>query len=110
VIPSRLRETIGVAIRDRLHDLGGRVLSISVSGQHLRIQVQLATEDARSELGEAKRHAWFVVREQGWSGKLWAKRPKIIRIRDRAHQERVYYYILDHAKEGAWVWSELNRR
>ena len=38
-------------------------------------------------------------------GKVWAKRGKIVRVRDRRHQVNVMNYILDHAREGAAVWS-----
>jgi hypothetical protein len=72
--------------------------------------VQLGEGDARLPLGHAKLHAYHVVREQGWTGKLWAKRCKVVRIRDREHQQNVYRYILDHRREGAWVWSELEER
>ncbi|MEM6257296.1 MAG: hypothetical protein AAGI37_03160 [Planctomycetota bacterium] len=37
-------------------------------------------------------------------GGVWAKRGKIVPIRDRQHQLNAYRYILDHASEGAAVW------
>jgi hypothetical protein len=49
-------------------------------------------------------HAWFEARDNGWAGQLWAKRSKATPIKDRSHQENVFRYILNHAKEGAWVW------
>lgn len=55
-------------------------------------------------MGVAKKHSAFEAKAQGWQGKLWGKRGKELPVRDRAHQRNVYYYILDHAKEGAWVW------
>lgn len=38
-------------------------------------------------------------------GGVWAKRGKIVPIKDRQHQLHVYSYILDHEKEGAATWS-----
>jgi len=108
IIPPDLRSVIGTAIRERLVVLRGRVLTISVSGQHVHLQAQLNADDARIPLGAAKKHAWFIAREHGWTGKLWALRPKIIRT--RSHQKNVHYYILAHAKEGAWVWSAIEHR
>jgi hypothetical protein len=110
IIPPTLRPILGEALRDRLTTLGGRVLSLAVCGQHGHLQVQLDDGDARLPLGLAKKHAWFIARDHGWNGKLWAKRPKVIRIRSKPHQLRVYRYILAHEAEGAWVWSELRAK
>jgi hypothetical protein len=55
-------------------------------------------------VGDLKKRAWFEMRDAGWKKKLWGKRGKFLRIRDRRHQLNVYYYILHHAEEGAWVW------
>ena len=55
--------------------------------------------------GHAKRHATFTLREHGWKGKLWAVRGKATPVKDRKHQVNVYYYLLDHARQGAWVWK-----
>ncbi|HET6426265.1 MAG TPA: hypothetical protein VFG20_21415 [Planctomycetaceae bacterium] len=107
VIPTTLRPIVGSALRDRFNEAGGRVLAISCGGQHAHIQVQLDAGDARVPLRNAKRTATYAARNAGFEPKLWAIRGKIIRIRDRAHQQNVYRYILDHAHEGAWVWSAL---
>ncbi len=112
VLPGAYRPVVGIALRDRLQQSGGDVLVISVNGQHLHIQVQLDQVqlddvDARYPVGDAKRHAWFELRKLGWTSKLWGLRCKIVRIKDYAHQKNVYYYILGHAAEGAWVWSAL---
>ncbi len=106
-IPPSLRKIIGEALRDRLQKQGGDVLAIACSGQHLHVQVQLNDGDARKPLGYAKQSATSAAHQAGFAGKLWAVRGTVMRIRDRAHQERVYRYILEHAREGAWVWSAL---
>ena len=36
---------------------------------------------------------------------IWAKRGKIVPIKDRKHQINSYHYILKHEREGAVVWT-----
>lgn len=110
VLSGRFLEAIGVALREQLMAGGGRVLAVAVCTQHAHVQVQLEGGDARLPFGHAKLHAYHLLRDQGWMGKLWAKRSKVIRIRDREHQRNVYRYILDHRLEWAWVWSELEEK
>ncbi len=55
-------------------------------------------------MGLAKKNASFESKARGWQGKLWAKRGKELRVRNRSHQLNVYRYILAHVSEGAWVW------
>jgi hypothetical protein len=107
VIPNELRPVVGTALRAGLEQEGGRVLVVSVSARHVHVQTELDGDDARIPMGKAKLKAWHAVQSRGWTHKLWAKRCKVVRIRDRAHQRRVYRYILAHRDEGAWVWSEL---
>jgi len=99
------RPIIGAAVRDRLQDQGAFVLCLAQGGQHLHLLAKLPlTSDARIWMGLAKKHAAFEAKAQGWQGKLWGKRGKEVRVRDRAHQLNVYRYILAHVKEGAWIW------
>jgi hypothetical protein len=57
-----------------------------VPGQHVHLQARtLPGPTPRDWIGQAKRQATFV-------------------LKDRAHQENVFHYILSHAEEGAWVW------
>jgi hypothetical protein len=105
VLAPAWRPIIGAAVRDRLQDQGAFVLCLAQGGQHLHLLAKLPlAADARIWMGLAKKHAAFEAKGQGWQGKLWAKRGKEVRVRDRAHQLNVYRYILDHAKEEAWVW------
>ena len=110
VLSAPHREIVGLGLRDRLQQLGGRVLALSVSGCHCHLQVELEDCDVRLPLGVAKQHAWYALRAVAWKQKLWAKRCKVVRIRDRQHQRRVYRYVLKHREEGAWVWSELEQQ
>ena len=105
VLAPAWRPIIGGAVRDRLQDLGAFVLCLAQGGQHLHLLAKLPMgADARIWMGLAKKHSAFEAKGQGWQGKLWGKRGKEVRVRDRAHQLNVYRYILDHAKAGAWVW------
>ncbi len=98
------RAIVGNALVERLQKLGAFVLAAAVGRQHVHLLVKLPRLQARLWSGLAKKHVWFVAREQGWIGKMWAKRSKPLPVRDRKHQLNVYQYILDHADEGAWVW------
>jgi hypothetical protein len=105
VLAPEWRPIIGSAVRDRLQDLGAFILCLAQSGQHLHLLAKLPIAvDPRTWMGLAKKHSAFEAKSQGWEGKLWGKRGKEVRVRDRAHQLNVYGYILDHEKEGAWVW------
>jgi hypothetical protein len=105
-IAAEWRPTIAAAVRDRLDELGCFVLCLAQSGQHLHLLAKLPAEaDPRIIMGLAKKHAAFEAKAKGWKGKLWAKRGKEMRVRDRRHQLNAYRYILDHEEEGAWVWQ-----
>jgi len=105
VVPAQLRPVLGAAIREKLEAHGALVLCMSVSGQHVHTLAKVQRYHARDLMGVAMKHAWYELRDQGWSGKLFAKRGKELTIKDRAHQLNVYHYILRHAQQGAWVWS-----
>jgi hypothetical protein len=99
------RPVVGAALVERLQGMGGFVLSAACARQHGHLLAKLPGGTTREWTGLAKRHAWFVARDKGWTGKMWGIRSKGLPIRDRAHQLNVHRYILNHAKEGAWVWE-----
>jgi hypothetical protein len=105
VLSAALREVVGVALCERLEGLGALVLCVAVAGQHLHVLSKMPFGKNRWWIGLAKRHVWFVLREQGWSGRLWGKGCKMVVINDRRHQLNAYYYILRHAARGAWSWT-----
>jgi len=105
-----LRPTLGMALVEKLERNGALVVCVGVAAQHVHILTKMLPGMQRAWPGHAKRHAWFVLRDHGWSGKLWGKRGKAIPIRDRRHQLNVYGYIMRHAAQGAWVWSILERQ
>jgi len=105
VLAPSWRPIIGEAVRDRLQELGAFVLCLAQGGQHLHLLAKLPIGiEPRIWMGLAKKHSAFEAKEKGWQGRLWAKRGKELRVRNRAHQLNVYRYILAHEKQGAWVW------
>ncbi|MCH7990537.1 MAG: hypothetical protein IID46_15455, partial [Planctomycetes bacterium] len=105
ILPIDMRSVVGLALLVRITNLGGFVLRIAVAGQHVHLLMKIPLNCARSWTGLAKKHAWFVLRDHGWKGKLWGKRGKAIRIRTQDHQQKVYRYIGRHSAEGAWLWT-----
>jgi len=83
------RETVGTALKTRLDQLDASLIAISVSSQHIQLLVKLPPKTVRLQVGDAKKHSWFEMRETGWKTKLWGKRGKFLRIRDRRHQLNV---------------------
>jgi hypothetical protein len=103
-IASEYRSTLGISLIERLQQLGGFVLTAAVTGTHVHILAKMPCIQARNWVGLAKKHAWFEMRDAGWNKKLWAKRGKINRIRDRNHHRNCFAYIVKHLHQGAWVW------
>jgi len=90
---------VGIALIERLVELGGFVLSAAASGQHAHLQAKLLPAEVRETAGLAKIHAWFELRDHDWKGKLWGKSGKAKRIRDREHHR--------HASRGRGDWLGL---
>jgi hypothetical protein len=103
-IPRELRSVIGTAIRMRLTELGAMPICVAVAAQHAHMLAKLPLGMAREWTGFAKRHAWFVARDHGWRGKLWAVRSHAKLVRTRSHQLATFRYIVRHRDEGAWIW------
>lgn len=110
LFPSEFREVVGYALLEKLESQGALVACVAVGGRHVHVLARMPFGKPRTWMGVAKRHAWFVLRERGWKEKLWGKRGKALPVRDRAHQLNVYRYIMNHAKQGAWVWTMLSRK
>jgi len=106
-LPPLVRRAVGVALIDRLEMLDVLVVCIAVSGErvHLLAKMPASPTVVWKWIGTAKRHAWFVLRDEGWDGKMWGGKGKAIPVRNRQYQMRVYRYIIDHERQGAWVWK-----
>ena len=105
-LPKTLHEKIGQIVLSQCHDQGHRVLAIAVDAHHVHLLVELPMDrkEVKQIVGSWKQKASHVVRET-LPGSIWSKSCDPIRIKDRAHHERVYRYILGHRDQGAWVWS-----
>ena len=103
VLPPDWRPVVGEAVAERLASLGAWVLCLSCGGQHVHLLAKVPPPLVREWVGVAKKHAWFVARDRGWVGKLWAVRGGVKPIADRSHQTKAFWYILRHQSEGAWV-------
>jgi len=106
VLPDASWPAIGTVLLQKCEKTESAVLSICVGTTHAHLLVELADDykaarDFEARLKQASSHAVRHV----LPGRVWAAGGKPIRIRDRAHQQRVYRYILDHAADGDWVWD-----
>jgi REP element-mobilizing transposase RayT len=103
VLPRQMRQRVGLALQQKLSRLGAWVLCLAVAGQHVHMLVKLSPKLARRLVGQAKKHATFEMREQGWKGKLWGLRAKVTLVQSRGQQVNTYRYIIRHAAQGAWI-------
>ncbi|MFN3166586.1 MAG: hypothetical protein ACE37H_05925 [Phycisphaeraceae bacterium] len=69
-----------------------------------------ATDPVRHFVGIAKKESAKRLVEAGLAerGGVWARKGKIVRVRDRSHRVNAFNYMLGHADEGAAVWSLKN--
>jgi len=81
------------------------VIAASVDAVHYHILARFPDTQVRPRVGRAKKHAWFSLREQEEIRRVWERLCNVTPVADRAHQVRVYNYILEHAEKGAWTWS-----
>jgi hypothetical protein len=107
-LPREWRAQIAEMIAEKLLRLGAQFAAIAVAGRHVHLLVKLPRQLTRHWIGQVKRHVTFLLRDHGWSGKVWAEQAKYVPIRDRPHQLNAYRYILAHVEEGAAVmtWKE----
>ncbi len=103
VLPEYLRGLVGNELRNRLALLNCWVLCCAVAKQHVHLLVKLRADEARNHLGLAKKQVTCALRQQGWTGNVWAAKGKVDRIRSREHQVATYRYILRHERERAWI-------
>ncbi len=97
------RSRVGNALWQDFTRQGAWVLVLAVASQHVHVLVKLNRKQRRKIAGRAKRFATLKLREHEWPGNLWGVRSKAVVIRDRAHQENAFRYIVNHARGGAWV-------
>ena len=95
----------GRAMVEMLLHLGAEVLALSLGGMHLHALIRFGSVPAKRTVGRAKKHAYHVLQEAYGLGRIWAAGCRPEPIVDRQHQVNVYQYLLDHVREGAWVWT-----
>ncbi len=122
VLSPEARAVVVEALRFALVDVHGiEMLAVAVSGKHMHLLGRFPrgqkptdsirglreTDPVRYYVGIAKKESAKRLAEQGLvdRGGVWARKGKIVRVRDRSHQLNVLNYILQHAGEGAAVWS-----
>jgi len=125
VLTAPQRRIVLEEFRETLIAHDGRIIVIAVAATHLHVLAQFlprppkptfierglqtsAMDDpVRYLMGIAKQwSAKRLVREGHFDqGPIWAKRGKIVPLRDRQHQLNVFNYIMKHADERAAVWS-----
>jgi hypothetical protein len=103
-IVSDYRSIVGAALIERFQGLGSYVLIAAVTSTHVHLLIKMPIAESHRWIGLAKKHAWFEMRDAGWNDKLWAKRGKVDRIRDRSHHHNCFAYIVRHIHQDAWVW------
>jgi len=108
VIEQDLRQFVVDAIADKLRKSKIEIVSASVDAKHLHVLARFADHRPRHWIGIAKKHASHELRQHGLresQGGLWAKRSRAEPIVDRRHQLSAFFYILNHRKKGAAVWT-----
>ncbi len=99
------RQTAGQAMVEMLVDHKVEVIALCLNEAHFHLLTRFPDKEVRPLVGTAKRHAFYVLRDQGHSGRLWTMKCKVTPIRDRQHQVNVFHYICRHGGEGAWAWT-----
>ena len=105
-LPKPLWSVIGEAVLVKCGEQGHRLLVIAVDTLHVHLLVELPSnrKQVKQVVGSWKQKASHAVRHE-LPGSIWSKSCDPILIKDEQHHHRVYRYILDHEKQGAWVWS-----
>jgi REP element-mobilizing transposase RayT len=99
------REVAGKALVEMLVRRQIEVLAMAVDQSHFHTLGRFTDTNVRPIVGRAKKHAFFKLRDQGYSGKLWGHGADVVPITGRRHQVSVFNYIVRHATHGAWVWT-----
>ena len=97
----------GGACASALVGLGAQVIAVAMAATHAHILAKMpdSKQITREWVGLAKKHAWFLARDQGWKGQMWGKRSQGHAIKDYASTRKAPSTTSRHKKEGAWVWT-----
>jgi hypothetical protein len=81
------------------------LLALSAGRMHYHMLGRFSRARVKSQVGRAKKHASFELTPLGAPGRVWARGCRPLPIKNESHQRNAYRYILNHKREGAWVWS-----
>ncbi|MEI8195459.1 MAG: hypothetical protein WCI73_06085 [Phycisphaerae bacterium] len=109
-IESGDRERIGALLLDGFRHNKMTVAALAVTATNFHALVHYLGEFPKTMIGYVKTHVTFrfagIVDEATRERRpLWEGGSLIKPIRNLGHGREVYQYILDHVREGAWVWS-----
>jgi hypothetical protein len=87
-----------------------QIIALSVGGKHIHMLLKRPERNPKVVVGKAKYNVTRKLKMAGLvdlpeGARLWALGSHPEPITGRGHQENTFQYILDHANEGAWVWS-----
>jgi len=107
--PTRLKPeqlaTVGGALLEMLARQSVEVIALSMNDVHFHLLARFPGVQVKMFVGRAKKHAYFLLREQGFAERLWEGGCHVLPIRDRRHQVNVFHYICAHRAKGAWLWT-----
>ncbi len=105
-IPHQARKAACQAIVNELTDKRYRALIVGVGAYHAHALVELPDDPAKVKLiiGQCKSKSSHAIRDI-LPGRVWAHGGKFDRVETESHHTNVYFYILDHIDEGAYVWA-----
>ncbi|MBB6430240.1 hypothetical protein [Algisphaera agarilytica] len=109
VIPPSLRVQVGEGLLRKINKIDLSTLAIAVGTTHTHVLCKVPGEyqAAKAIQSTLKQAGSRAVSEQ-MSGRIWAAGGKPIEIKNRGHQVAVLGYIIQHQREGAWVWEFKN--
>ena len=106
IVPKTLRRLLGRALLDHLREAAHEIAAIAMGGQHAHLLAELPIDlkQTKQIVGRCKGRASHAV-QQKIPGRLWARDGRFSCAYTHSHHRRVYRYILEHHREGAWTWS-----
>ncbi len=104
-LTDRQRLLAGQALVEMLLNQQIEAIVLSLDANHFHVLARFAGNQVRPFVGRAKKHAYFVLRDRGFVGRLWSAGSYVVPITGRQHQLNVYRYIREHQTHGAWVWT-----
>jgi hypothetical protein len=99
------RELVGRALVEMLLKQEIELIVLAMGAVHLHLLARFPDKEVRRRVGRAKKHAYHLLLDEGFVGKLWERRANVVPIKDRQHQLNVFHYIVRHRDQGAWAWT-----